>query len=120
MSERDLALEKASQYVSKVFCDIWKNLEPSFDSVQDDEFLLTLIGILEAIFVSAGIRLEQDFENENLEDQFREEHHRIADLIVNLSSYERKDMELFTKFYQAKYENDPLVAVSLVKNFEKI
>ena len=48
--------------------NIWKNLAPSFDSVLEDEFLLTLIGILEAIFDSAGIRLEQVFENEYLED----------------------------------------------------
>jgi hypothetical protein len=120
MSDEKQAIERASDYVSQVFCLLWRSTEPSFISIEEEGFLLALCSQLDTLVWGAEARLDQKFSDENLVIQFKEELQRFDKLYSELEEYDEEDFKLFCKFYQPTEENDPLIALDLVENFEQI
>ena len=114
------AVKQASDYVTNVFSEIWLAVESSFKSVEDEGFIFAMCAQLEALITGAETRLEQKFSDENVLIQFKEELVRFEKILDSFEDYEDEDFKLFCKFYQPTLRNDPIVALYLVKNFEKI
>ena len=120
MSDTEEAIERASDYVSQVFCLLWRTTEPSFMSIEEEGFISALCSQLDTLDWGAEARLDQNFSDENLLIQFKEELHRFDKLYSELEEYDEEEFKLFCKFYHPTEENDPIVALDLVENFENI
>ena len=61
MSDTEEAIERASDYVSQVFCLLWRTTEPSFMSIEEEGFISALCSQLDALVWGAEARLDQNF-----------------------------------------------------------